>query len=83
MTGQYTRYGIKGTENATNTTIRYWKINPYDSRRASNTHQNAIGSASYSTSAYGVKPTFNLKNNIIITGGTGVKEDPFIIELSS
>ena len=83
MTGQYTRYGIKGTENATNTTIRYWLINPYDSRRASNTHQNATGSASYSTSAYGVKPTFNLKNNIIITGGTGVKEDPFIIELSS
>ena len=83
MTAQYTRYGIKGTENATGNTTRYWKINPYDINRSTTTNADAQGSALYSTSASGVKPTFNLKNNVIITEGTGVKEDPFIIELSS
>ena len=83
MTGQYTRYGIKETGNNTSNTARYWKINPYDINRSTTTNADAQGSAHYSTSASGVKPTFNLKNNVIIIEGTGVKEDPFIIELSS
>ena len=33
------------------------------------------------TSQAGVKPSFNLKSNVVITGGTGTKEDPFIIAL--
>lgn len=30
---------------------------------------------------YGIKPALNLKSNVVITGGTGTKEDPFTIEL--
>ena len=32
---------------------------------------------------YGVKPAMNLKSNVVITGGTGTKENPFIIELDN
>ena len=32
---------------------------------------------------YGVKPAMNLKFNVVITGGTGTKENPFIIELDN
>ena len=28
-----------------------------------------------------IKPSFNLKSNVIITGGTGTKQDPFEIAL--
>ena len=32
------------------------------------------------TSASGIKPTFNLKESVIISSGTGTKDDPFILE---
>ena len=31
----------------------------------------------------GIKPSFNLKSNIVITGGLGTKEDPFTVELAT
>ena len=31
----------------------------------------------------GIKPSLNLKSNVVITSGTGTKEDPFEIELSN
>ena len=43
------------------------------------------GNAGYSwpTGDYVMRPTLNLKSNVVITGGTGTKSDPFTIELSS
>ena len=35
------------------------------------------------SSKYGIKPAMNLKENVIITGGTGTKNDPFQISLSN
>ena len=34
------------------------------------------------TYAYGVRPSFNLKSNVIITGGDGTEENPFQVELA-
>ena len=34
------------------------------------------------TYAIGVQPSFNLKSNVIITGGDGTKENPFQVELA-
>ena len=36
-----------------------------------------------STNEFGVVPSMNLKSNVVITGGTGTKLDPFTIELAS
>ncbi len=41
------------------------------------------GYASYSSprSSEGVRPSLNIKSNVVITGGDGTKENPFTIEL--
>ena len=35
----------------------------------------------YPRTLYNIKPSFNLRENVIITSGTGTKEDPFEIAL--
>ncbi len=74
MTGQFDRY-----ENNTN----YWTLTPYSNsniRRVSNN-----GNVDYDilTFANGVHPSINLIQNVIITSGTGTKEDPFEISLEN
>ena len=34
-----------------------------------------------SSYSFGIRPSLNLKSNVVITGGTGLKNDPFIINL--
>ena len=47
------------------------------------------GNHSYGVTMYNlsvslcVRPSMNLKSNVVITGGTGTKTDPFTIELSN
>ena len=36
----------------------------------------------FSTKSFAVKPALNLKGNVIITGGTGLKDDPFILSMN-
>ena len=75
MSGQFDRYG-----NITS----YWTLTPYSS--SSVRYVGDAGSAgSYSPSgdSYGVRPSLNLKSNVEITSGTGTKNNPFTIELSS
>ena len=74
MVGQFDRYS-----NNTN----YWLITPY-----STSHVRYVGSYgnannSSPTSAYGVRPSLNLKSNVEITSGTGTKSDPFVLSLGS
>lgn len=73
MAGQFDRYG-------NNTT--YWTLTPYSSSyvRYVNYYGHANG-YSHSGSSYGVRPSVNLKSNVIITGGLGTKEQPFEIAL--
>ena len=39
--------------------------------------------SSDTTITHGIKPTMNLKSNVVITGGDGTKENPFTVSLSS
>ena len=66
MAGQFDR-----NENNTN----YWTLTPYNAsfvRRV-----NFYGYAYYyiPTDAYGVRPSINLKSNVVITGGDGTKNN--------
>ena len=45
------------------------------------TKQGNTVSTSSSNSSLGVLPSLNLKSNVVITGGTGTKSDPFEIDL--
>ena len=72
MSGQFDRY-----EN----NVCFWLVNPYSSYYAL-----AVGDLSSSAntgvwSSYGIKPSLNLKSNVIITSGDGTLQNPFTIEL--
>ncbi len=71
MAGQFDRYG-----NNTN----YWTLtSPMTDRVWYITLQ---GRSTYNLSAnHGIKPSLNLKSNVIITGGDGTKNNPFTLEL--
>ena len=73
MAGQFDRY-----ENS----IYYWTLTPSNVGGVRSVNNYGSASNSGPTNAYGVKPSLNLKSNVIITSGTGTKEDPFEIELS-
>ena len=65
-----------------NNTI-YWLLTPYNDFQVRSVYK--YGDVYYGDSVgfLGVKPAFNLKSNVIITGGTGLKDDPFTIELAT
>ena len=61
----------------------YWLLTPWSS---SNIYcMNTIGSviSAQVTTSYGIRPSMNLKSQVIITGGEGTKENPFTLALSS
>ncbi len=74
MAGQFDRYG-------NNTS--YWTLTPYSSSRVRYVYSGGYATyGSPSSISYGVRPSINLKSNVIITGGDGTKNNPFTIELS-
>ncbi len=79
MSGQFERYTVKGGSSITGLTTSYWTLTPYSASYVRNVYAN--GGANYisPSSAYGVRPSVNLKSNVVITGGTGTKQDPFMI----
>ena len=72
MAGQFDRYG--------NNSI-YWILTPYSTSRVRNVADNGIAGFNSPSYARGVRPSMNLKSNVIITGGTGTKSDPFTLAL--
>ena len=70
MAGQFDRYGNNST---------YWTLTPYSVSNMRYVNNN--GDASNSSLAYmsSVKPSFNIKSNVVITGGNGTKEQPFTL----
>ena len=84
MSGQFDRYAVKGGGSSAGLTTTYWTLTPYNAsgvRRVT-----IIGDAnisSWPSDTYGVRPSLNLKSNVVITGGLGTKEQPFTIELAS
>ena len=74
MAGQFDRYD--------NNTYYYWTLTPYGTSYVR--YVGSLGNVYYSSpsSAYGVRPSVNLKSSVSISGGTGTKSDPFQIALS-
>ena len=68
-------------DRSTNNTT-FWLLTPNNSY-IRNVFGNGSVSNSTSTTSSGVRPSMNLKSNVIITGGSGTKSDPFTIELSA
>ena len=76
MSGQFDHYG-----NIT----PYWTLTLYSASRVWYVGIFGSSDGSYgmtSSYSYGVRPSLNLKPNVIITGGDGTKNNPFTIELS-
>ncbi len=81
--GQYERYAVKVGTASTGLTTTYWTLTPYNTSNVR--HVDDYGSAGFisPSSAYGVRPSLNLKSNVVITSGDGTKENPFEIQLGS
>lgn len=80
------RYGelMAGQFDINENNISYWTLTPYTSGFVLNIEHIAVAlNASVSKTAPGIKPSMNLKSNVVITGGTGTKENPFTVELGS
>ena len=74
MTGQFDRY-----ENNTG----YYLLTPFDLSYMRNVNRTSYLGYTGPSGVSGVHPTLNLKSNVVVTGGTGLKDDPFTIELAS
>ena len=85
MAGQFNRDFEKGeTYNQTNLTIHYWTLTPFTSSNvwtiSDSSNSRAFPS---SNSLNGIKPSLNLKSNVIITSGDGTLQNPFTLELAN
>ncbi len=83
MSGQFNRYATKGDVNIRSNTY-FWSLT-----RANNAFLWLCTNSGYYTYGYapitaqGIKPSLNLKQSVIITGGDGTLQNPFIIELAN
>ncbi len=68
MSGQFDRYG-----NNTN----YWTLTPYNASSVRGVDRYSRSYTNTPSDAIGVRPSINLKSNVIITGGDGTKNNPF------
>ena len=73
MSGQFDRYGNN---------IYYWTLTPYSASSVWSVNRDGIAGGDSPSTARGVRPSLNLKSNVIITGGDGTKNSPFTLKLS-
>ena len=79
------RYGelMSGKFNINNNnTMTYWLLTKSSSRVYRIVYDGGAGDTN-ATDNQAVKPSLNVKQNVIITGGTGLKNDPFTLELAN
>ena len=67
--------------NGYNSSSIIWLITPYSSSNVWNVGNNGYASDYDPSITLGVRPSINLKSNIVITGGSGTKSNPFTIAL--
>ena len=80
MSGQFNKFTINSV--ITGYTSTYWLLTKYESGIVRVTNEDGnVHRFSYSTKS-SIKPAFNLKANVIITGGDGTKNNPFTIALN-
>ena len=78
MAGQFNRYS-----NNTELTNTYWILTQTSLSYVRCVVDFCQVSYGATSNAYGVKPSLNLKSNVIITSGDGTLQNPFQIELAS
>ena len=72
MAGQFDRYGNNAS---------YWLLTPYSSSSIRYVDiYDSMGSHILSTT-HAIKLAISLKSNVVITGGTGLKDDPFTLSV--
>ena len=75
MAGQFDRYSNN---------IIYWTLTPYSTSSVWNVNNNgSYADNNNPSSAYGVRPSMNLKSNVQIINGDGTLNSPFEIKLGS
>ncbi len=72
MSGQFNR-------NINN--INYFTITPYNTQNIRYVENTSNAPNTAINMEYGIKPSFNLKPNVIITSGDGTKNNPFILSV--
>ena len=81
------RYGelIAGQFNVSGNNTTYSTLTPLNPSYVWHIYPEAYGMRQSGAPVYqrGVKPSLNLKSNVIITSGDGTKNNPFTIELSN
>ena len=80
MAGQFEKY--YANESTTGLTTTYWTLTPHNLSVVRKVDDNGGGSNYGPSNAFGVKPSLNLKQNVVITSGNGTKNNPFTVELS-
>ena len=70
MSGQFDRYGNN---------ITYWTLTPFSASSEWFVRDRGDANAIRVSNTYGIKPSLNLKSNVIITGGLGTKNSPFTL----
>ena len=83
MAGQFERYAVKDGSTSTGLTTIYWTLTPESSSDVRNVYNSGYAYDDNPSNALGVRPSINLKQNVIITGGDGTKNNPFTLELAS
>ena len=81
MSGQFAKATISDNSPSaiTGNTITYWTLTKTDSTRIRYVDAGGNSTAEELQHEWGVKPTLNLKENVIITSGEGTKDNPFIL----
>ncbi|HIR58687.1 MAG TPA: hypothetical protein IAB38_01415, partial [Candidatus Onthousia excrementipullorum] len=73
MAGQFKEY---------NNNMDYWTLTPFNSGNIFHVFISGMASgANFQITSYGIKPSLNLKQNVIITGGDGTLQNPFTLAL--
>ena len=72
MTGQFDRY---------DNNISYWILTPFNTFNVYYVDIYDGVSSHISSDVHGIRPSLNLKSNVIITGGDGTKNNPFTLGL--
>ncbi len=84
MAGQFERYQ-ESDKSVTNLISNYWLLTKYTNQYNNDWiwAPDRYGSLAIiePSENYGIKPALNLKQNVVITGGIGTKNDPFEIAL--
>ena len=82
MSGYFERFSVKGGSDITGLTTDYWTLTPTSTTEVRYVYRSGHALGKDPSTSLGIKPSLNLKSNVIITGGDGTKENPFQIELA-